>query len=148
MNYYEKYIKYKTKYIHSKGIMKGGNIKIFDLNKKYEYKKGELQKNLKTFEKEYGSEFKVKYENILIDVNFIKAILPTGVKFYRMYYDIPKRTTKFKPFLIDFIDVVKAKKNNNTYISNIQRTNKISGTQLVKICLKINEILGAEKTLL
>jgi hypothetical protein len=73
MNYYEKYIKYKTKYIHSKGIMKGGDVKTFDLNNKYEYKKGKLQKNLKIFEKEYGSEFKIKYENILIDVNFMKV---------------------------------------------------------------------------
>jgi len=152
MNYHDKYIKYKKKYIQLKtenkfNIMYGGN-NIFDLNKKYNYKKGELQKNLKIFEKEYGSNFKLKYEDTMIDVNLVKTQLPNGVKFYRMYYDIPKRTTKFKPFLIDFIDIVKAKKNNNTYISNIQKTDKISGTQMVKICLKINEILGAKKTLL
>lgn len=120
----------------------------FDLDKKYNYKKGELQKNLKNFKKEYGNSFILKYKNIKINVKFEESILPNDVKFYRMFYDIPYRTTKFKPFLIDFIDIVKAKKNNNTYISNIQKTDKISGTDMVKICLKINEILGAEKTLI
>jgi hypothetical protein len=159
MNSYDKYIKYKNKYIKYKNkyinlknntslkIMNGGS-NIFDLDKKYSYKKGELQKNLKDFEKKFGKEFKIKYENIIINVNLVKGILPNGISFYRMYYDIPKRTTKFKPFLIDFIDIVKGKKNNNTYISNIQKTDNLSGTQIVKICLKINEILGAKKTLL
>jgi hypothetical protein len=50
-----------------------GGSKIFDLNKTYpEYKKSELQKNLINFKKKYGKKFKIKYNNIVIDVVFEK----------------------------------------------------------------------------
>ena len=65
-----------------------------------------------------------------------------------MMYDIKKRTYELTPFIIEFIDPITMEKNNTTYISNIHRTEKISGSEMVKICLRINEVLGAEKTIL
>lgn len=124
-----------------------GGAKIFDLNKTYsEYKKSYLQKNLVSFKKKYGKKFKIKYNNIIIDVVSEKTKLPTGVYFYRITFDIPKRTTVLVPFIIDFIDPISGDTNNNTSIVSIQKTDKISGSNMIKICLKINQILGAEKT--
>lgn len=150
-NYKDKYLKYKAKYLefknNSEQIQIGGGKKIFDLNKKYpDYKKGELQNNLINFEKKYGKNFKIKYNDILINVVLEKANTQTDLTFYRMTYDIPKRNTRLLPFKIDFIDPILVEKNNNTYIANIQKTDKISGSNMTKICLEINRILGAEKT--
>jgi hypothetical protein len=168
LDYYYKYLKYKRKYLELKNnlnlninlndlsIQYGGRpktknkVKIFDLNSSTNshYKKGNLQENLDDFSKTYGSKFKLKYGKILIDIVLNIAHLPNKLKFYRMIYDIPYRTTSLKPFAIDFIDPNLVCLNNNTYISNIQRTENISGTQMIKICLAINRILGAEKTYL
>ena len=169
LDYYYKYIKYKTKYLELKNNLKnnlnndpsiqdGGRpnkntknkVKIFDLNSStnFHYKKGNLQENLDNFYQTYGSKFKLKYDKILIDIVLERAHLPNKLKFYRMIYDIPYRTTSLKPFAIDFIDPNLVCLNNNTYISNIQRTENISGTEMIKICLNINRILGAEKTYL
>ena len=149
MNYYQKYIKYKQKYIKLKNnnILIGGTKKIFDLSKKYDYTKGELQNNLIKFEKEFGNNFQIKYEDHILDIVFKKAKFPNDVKFYRMIYDIPHRTTTLAPLIIDFVDIRKTEPNNISYLYNIQKTDKLSGSDLVKIALKINEILGAEKML-
>lgn len=152
--YYLKYLKYKTKYFELQNISSSNNIqtggtKVFDLSKNYpEYKKGDLQNNLKKFKKKYGMTFAIKYEDIKINVIIKKEILPSDIEFYRMVYDTPHRTSSLLPFVIDFIDLNTLEKNNNTYIANIHKTDKISGTDMVKICLAVNRILGAEKTIL
>ena len=143
MDYKSKYLKYKQKYL----IQIGGG-KIFDLSKTYKYKKGELQKNLKQFEKDYGNNFKLKYNGITIDVELKKIKLPSKLEFYSISYDIPHRTSQLKPLRIDFLDITNSELNNISYIPYIQKTDKFSGTDLVKMCLEINRILGAEKTLL
>ncbi len=145
LDYYYKYLKYKRKYLELKNnlnlninlndlsIQYGGRpktknkVKIFDLNSSTNshYKKGNLQENLDDFSKTYGSKFKLKYGKILIDIVLNIAHLPNKLKFYRMIYDIPYRTTSLKPFAIDFIDPNLVCLNNNTYISNIQRTANI-----------------------
>lgn len=123
--------------------------KIFDLKKKYpEYKTGFLQQNLKEFTKKFGSKFRIKYKNIYIHVSLEKVKLLNGIEFYRMIYDIPHRTTHLTPFIIDFVDSINSELNNNSYISNIHKTDKISGSEMIKICLSINRILGVIKTYL
>ncbi len=122
---------------------------IFDLSKNYkEFIKGELQNNLIKFKKIFGDKFKIKYENFEIDVVLKEIKLVSGIKFFRMYYDIPYRKSDLFPFIIDFIDNINLKKNNFSYIAHIHRTDMISGTNIVKICLEINRILGAKKTIL
>lgn len=63
-----------------------------------------------------------------------------------MIYDIPKRTSNLYPFIIDFIDNHTMEKNSNSYISNINKTDKITGSEMVNLCLEINRILGVNKT--
>ena len=107
MDYKSKYLKYKQKYL----IQIGGG-KIFDLSKTYKYKKGELQKNLKQFEKDYGNNFKLKYNGITIDVELKKIKLPSKLEFYSISYDIPHRTSQLKPLRIDFLDITNSELNN------------------------------------
>jgi hypothetical protein len=151
-DYYEKYLKYKQKYLdlkQSESLEQSGGGKIFDLSKNYpEYKKGDLHKNLSNFIKKHGLNFKLKYEEHTLDIQIKKIKLPSQIEYFSMVYDIPARTYKLKPFVIDFIDPRTLEKNNNTYIRNIHKTDKISGTNMVKICLAINKILGADKTCL
>jgi len=123
--------------------MSNNSYKIFDLGDK-PYKKGELQKNLKKLEKTYGKKFQIKYKNYLIDVVLERIKLPNNTQFYRISHDIKHRTFLDAPFIIDFIDI-DAKKNNSSYITSIHKTDSISGSNMVKICLKINENLGAKK---
>jgi len=148
MDYKNKYLKYKNKYLQLKNYNQiGGGKKIFDLSKKYpEYKKGELQNNLLQFIKNFGYKIKIKYNNINIDVIIEEKTLPNKTKFYSMIYNIPKRTSNLYPFIIDFIDRYTMEKNNNSYISNINKTKNISGSEMVKLCLEINKILGVNKT--
>lgn len=123
-------------------------MKIFDLFDKHDYKINDLQNNLIKFENKYGNNFNVKYNDIIINVKLSKMKTYDDVEFYNMTYDIEKRTTHLKPFSIDFFDIMTGKLNNNSYINNINKTNDINGTNLVKICLKINEILGVKITFL
>jgi hypothetical protein len=148
MNYYKKYIKYKKKYLQYKNNKKnliGGTKKIFNLSHKYNYKKGKLQDNLMEFEKEFGNNFQIKYKENILDINFEKIKLPNEIKFYRLTYDIPYRTTNLAPLIIDFFDIRNSELNNISYIYNIHKTNKLSGSDLVDICIKINDILGTQK---
>ena len=144
-DYYKKYIKYKQKYLSAKMIQTGGSKKVFDLTKQYDYKKGELQKNIKEFEKEYGNNFSIKYKDIIIDVKLEKVKLPNDTEFYRLIYDIPHRTNVLTPLIIDFIDMISAKTNNNSFLSTMHRTDIMSGSELVNICIEVNRILGAKK---
>jgi hypothetical protein len=137
----EKYIDLK------KSINQIGGEKIFDItHKNYpEYIKGKLKENVSKLYKKYGSKFSIRMNKITIPVQLVKTKLPNGVNFFRLIYDIEHRTTKLTPIIINFLDPIKAETNNFSYISSIQRTNDISGTDLVKICLAINRILGAQK---
>ena len=157
INYLDKYYKYKYKYLELKNTYSGsdysnqigGTLKVFNLSKS-KYKDKSLQKNLAKLEKDFGNEFFIKSEDLDLEVivQIEKITLPSDIKFYRMSYDIPHRTTWLTPFIIDFIDIITMDLNNNSYISNIQKTNKISGTNMVKLCLEINKVLGVKKVLL
>lgn len=144
--YYEKYIKYKAKYLK---LLNGGgkSNKIFNLLKKHpEFKKNDVQNNLKLFIEKYGETFDIKYGPIILkNVMIKKKKISNGKQFYSIVYDIPNRTQDLAPMIIDFIDFYTAEPRNNSYISNISRTNKISGTEMVKVCIRLNKILGVNK---
>lgn len=145
-SYFNKYHNIKYNY-----NQKGGSLKsnIFDLSKSYpQFKKNQLQNNIKLFIKEFGNKFILKYNNKKVDIEIKEMTLLNKTKFYRLIYDIPKRTTKLIPLVIDFIDLFSGELNNNTYIASIQKSETFSGSELVKIALKINEILGTHKTYL
>ncbi len=151
-NYYKKYIKYKLKYINLLKNQTGGKkeLKIFDLSEEHDFVKGDVEENLKKLEKEYGKRFIIKSTklDVEVEVDLYKIKLPSDLEFYRMKYDIVDRTTYLSPFVIDFFDVTKSELNNNSYLYDIQKTDKISGTQMVKLCLEINKILGVNKIFL
>ena len=140
----EKFINYKN------NINQLGGLKIFDIthNNYPEYKRDKLIENVSKLYKKFGSKFSIRMNDITIPVSLVKTKLPNGVNFFRLIYDIEHRTTRLTPIIIDFIDPIKAETNNFSYISSIHRTNDISGTNLIKICLAINKILGAKKTYL
>lgn len=123
---------------------------IFDLNLDYNFPKYDLQQNLNLLEKLYSDEFTIKYtlnnKIITFKVNFIKKILPNNTQFYRLIYTYPNKNTKLNPLMIDFIDIISNKLNNNSYINDIHKTNEISGSELLLIALRINQILGVQKT--
>jgi len=123
---------------------------IFDLNINHLYQKYDLQNNLKKLKQTYSDKFILKYKInnkiILLNVNLIEKLLPNNTKFYRLCYVLDKRTTKLNPLMIDFIDIITNKLNNNCYINDIQKIDGVSGTELLMICIRICEILGVQKT--
>lgn len=151
-NYYKKYIKYKFKYINLLENQIGGKkeLKIFDLSGEHDFVSGDVEENLKKLEKGFGKRFIIKSTklDVEVEVDLYKIKLLSDLEIYRMKYDIPDRSTYLSPFIIDFFDITKSELNNNSYIYDIQKTDKISGTQMVKLCLEINKILGVNKVFL
>ena len=153
INYYNKYLKYKLKYFKllNKNNQVGGGNKILNLNKpnQYNFNKDDITNNLKLLEKKLGKKFIIKYNihNKPISINVIlkKTYTLTKIPYYTLNFSIPHRTTRLMNIKLDFIDPLLNKVNNNSYISNIHKTEMISGSELVKICLKINEILKINK---
>jgi hypothetical protein len=124
---------------------------IFNLDLDYNFPKFNLQNNLYLLENMLGNEFEIKYtlHNKLFSfkVNLIKKLLPNNTKFYRLkYIDDNNIYTRLIPLMIDFIDIITNKLNNNSYINDIHKINGISGTEFLLIALRINKILGVEKT--
>lgn len=106
---------------------------IFNLDLDYNFSKFDLQHNLILLEKLYGNEFIIKYtinnKNISFKVNFIQKLLPNKTKFYRLIYECEdNKYNKLNHFMIDFIDIITNKLNNNSYINDIHKTNNITGT--------------------
>jgi hypothetical protein len=113
------------------------NIEIID----------DVQENIRNIHKKYGKKFIIKYKNNTIPVILERVILDTyKEQLYCLYYDLEKRIDELIPFSIYFIDPLKSELNNNTYISDIHRTDEINGSTMVKIVLKINEVLKVKKT--
>jgi hypothetical protein len=149
MEFENDFFKYKIFGLHLKGNL-SEDAKIFDLfsknSKKHVFKKGEVQKNIKFIYQKYGENFSIKYKDHILPVNLTIKCLPNGREYFSLKYDFPNRTLELLPFRIDFIDNISMELNNITYIGNIHRTTKISGNEMVQICLRINKLLGATKT--
>ncbi len=106
-------------------------------------------KNLEILHKNYGSRFKIKYDDVDVNVVLQKKTLDSNNQdFYVLNYDEPDRTDELYPFKIAFFDPIVNKINGNSYIANIRKTKKISGSTMVKLVLEINRILKVKKTFL
>ncbi len=123
--------------------------KIFDLNN-FDIKfNAKLESNLALVKKTFGSKFIIKYNEIEVPVIFSKIKLDSNnFEFYVLKYDEPDRTDDLYPFKISFFDPIVNKFNGNSYINNIRKTNKISGSSMVKLVIEINRVLGVKKTFL
>jgi hypothetical protein len=107
----------------------------------------DVQENIKNIYKKYGKKFLIKHKSNTIPVSLEKVLLDTyNEQIFCLYYDIEKRHDDLIPFSIYFIDPLTSELNNNTYISDIHRTDDINGSTMVKIVLKINEVLRVKKT--
>lgn len=123
-------------------------MKVFDLNKKTKYKKGELQNNIKDLKKTFGNKFFIKYKKFKIPVKFeLKNLKYKGFKYLILKYDIEKQTDYLLPFKIRFLDKDYIL-NNNVFIENIHKTDNISGTEMVNFVLELLKKLGTNQALL
>lgn len=107
----------------------------------------DVQKNLKKINQFLGNIFVMVYNNIYIPCNlsFIKEKYNDDSNYFILKYNSNKRTTNLLPFKIVFVDPTNFQINNCCYISNIHKTNKLSGTQIMKIILRFLQIINVEK---
>ena len=123
-------------------------MKTFDLKKKYNFTDN-VQKNILIIKKLFGTKFKIKSNKLVVNVKLIKNKLKTNqIEYYTLIYDQPKRIHDLLPFTIIFYDIKEFQKNNITYIGNIHKTNKISGSKMVLFVLEIQRKLNVVKTYL
>lgn len=109
-----------------------------------------LQQNLKLIEEKYGKSFCIKNEDVVIPVKLYikKGKRTNNYNHYVLIYNAVVRYSYLLPLVIDFIDIYKNEKNNNCYIKNIHKTNKATGTEIVRLTLKFLELLSAQKVTL
>ncbi|AYV78158.1 MAG: hypothetical protein Edafosvirus6_7 [Edafosvirus sp.] len=125
-------------------------VKIFDLNNVSLKFTNDLQKNISLIKKKYGNNFIIQNNDVSLPSKLYKVTFNyNNMNYYSLIYDMKgeDREQYLFPFKIDFIDT-EYKKNNNCYMSNINKTNTISGTEMVETILKLLKILGAKKVTL
>ena len=155
MDYKNKYIKYKNKYMNM--LNQKGGTKIFNLENEYDYFIfGDLQNNLVELKNHFGNSFYIKFGdiNLKFELEKINHNPFNDIKFYRLIHKVGKRITSREPLIIDFIDPISIELNNNCCLTSIQRTEEYTGKQLVNLCieickkLKVNKIItGDEATI-
>lgn len=128
--------------------MRGGNDKILDIYDNDLKMSYDVQQNIAYISKEFGDKFYIKINELIIPVTLIKVkIDATDIEYYEMNYFENKKTKMHMPFSIVFVDK-NFKRGNNTCINFIRGTKKISGTNMIKICLEIQKFLHVKKTTL
>ena len=119
---------------------------IFDLGINYDFG-SDLQINLAKLKNKFGNKFSIKWMDWILPVRLDMVLIDTDkLKFYKLDYDMPHRTTYLKHLSIFFLDPLTNKLNNNSYIANIHKTDLISGSDMVRIALEINRVLGVKRT--
>ena len=106
-----------------------------------------VQRNINHIHKTYGTNFHITYNTTTIPVTLEQITTPVAT-YFTIRSNLENRQTYMYPFRIDLIDPDTNELNNTTYIPNIHKTDKITGTQMVELVLQINKILGATKTYL
>lgn len=110
-------------------------MKTFDLSKEYTFT-DDLQKNLKLLKKLFGSKFYIKTSKYKIPVILeYKSLKYKKKYYYQLSYNIGRRETELYPFQIDFITQFNV--GNDAYIANINKTDKISGSNMINLVLEI-----------
>jgi len=107
--------------------------------------------NLKAIQVELGDNFIIEYEKMQVPVILYMATLNSNnIKFYILEYDDKNYTEILRPFSIYFLNYSNPEEEMSytTYISSIHKTSEISGSQMVKLVLQINKVLGVKKTTL
>ena len=125
-------------------------MKTFDLSKNYNFTK-DLQNNLKIVKKEFGTKFYIKTKKFKVPVILTLKTLKfkKDVKFYELKYNVKRMEFNMYPFLINFYNNnINPIVGNNAHINNIIKTDKISGSNIVKIVMEILKKLNTKKVTL
>lgn len=122
-------------------------MKIFDLNFPSIQFTNNLHKNVLLLKKRFGVNFIIKDGEFELPSHLYIVTEPDNpkIQYYSLIYNLKERDDWLLPYKIVFYDTQKIAKNNNCYIANIHKTDKISGTNMVNIVLKLLKLLGAEK---
>jgi hypothetical protein len=139
---------YKNKYKkYNKKLMLGG-ANIFNLSQEFEFT-NDTQQNLEILHKKYGDQFQIKHNDNILDVILEKITYDANnVTFWCLHTDEKNRQNIMYHFCINFYDINSLNLGNISYISNVSKTDKMSGTETVKLVLEINKKLGVQKTFL
>lgn len=148
-NYKSRYHKYKKKYYQ---ISRENNSNIFNLNDPLPFKTTTLSQNLDNLHKTFGNNFTIKWQDIELPMKLHQVTSTiNNSKTWLLEHD--NNGFSSKPIIIHFIDgtynpIIDPQKIQGSYIQTIHKTEEYSGTQIVKLALKINEVLGAKYTIL
>lgn len=129
-------------------------VKYFSLNRPpIKFEEGKLQENLKLLHRKMGEKFTLLYQDRSekkSKVIKMPVVLfwDKKFKYYILKYDRLYTDDELLPLAITFNDRDTYKNNNNAYISNIHKTEKISGSEMVTMAIKLIFILGAEKIMI
>ncbi len=129
-------------------------VKYFSLNRPpIKFEEGKLQENLKLLHRKMREKFTLLYQDRSekkSKVIKMPVVLfwDKKLKYYILKYDRLYTDDELMPLVITFNDRDTYKNNNNAYISNIHKTEKISGSEMVTMAIKLIFILGAEKIMI
>ena len=105
----------------------------------------DLQKNLANLYRTYKDKFYIQHGEHKIQITMKKNTHEfSKLVYYSLCYDIPNRDYDLYPFLINFIDVIDKKLNDNCYITHIHKTDIISGSDMIKLVLDICKFLNVK----
>lgn len=101
--------------------------------------KNNVQDNLTDLVKRYGRVFHIKYKTHLIPVELYKFQYKTSKKskFFRLKFKQSKKKTYLNPFLVNFNSIDNSKYNQDCYIAEIHKTDKLSGTLILHFLLDL-----------
>lgn len=125
---------------------------IIDLNSKYEpdFSTDKVQDNIKNIVKKHGNKFVLKNEATELPcvLNSVTEYSNNNLTYYSLKYNIDVVSNFLLPFCVLFIDYRQVELNNNCHITNIHRTNKVSGTNIMKTLLKFFNMLHINRVTL
>jgi broad specificity phosphatase PhoE len=128
--------------------MLGGKDNIFNLSQEFKFT-NDVQQNLEILHQKYGDQFQIKHNDNILDVTLEKITYDANnVTFWCLHTKEEYKTNLMYHFCINFYDIRDLSLGNISYISNVSRTDKMSGTETVKLVLEINKKLGVQKTFL
>lgn len=104
-----------------------------------------VNENLKDIIKKYGSKFIIKYKeyNIPVRLFLYKNKYNNHQKYYVLEYYEEKPRDPLLPFQIIFYDLF-GKNTEHAYISNIHKTDKISGSTVVHFVINVLKLLNVQ----
>lgn len=128
-------------------ILNGAGL-LLDLNKSHRFGDS-VQKNLKDIIIKYGNKFSIKNKDIILPSKIYKVKYQYNKKlsYYSIIYDGVREQSLY-PFKVDFLDDTNMEKNDNCYIANIHKTDKISGTNMMETILKFLKIIKVKEVTL